>query len=237
MVTQALPFGRFQLFERAASLKGPLSSEETQTPDPQARTWHSGGFSMKVPIVRVTDRESAVATFARKLDELSDRIRRRAYELFESRGWTNGADIDDWLQAERELTLQPQANLQDRDSQFRLDIDLAEFRPEQVHVTAYPDAIIVEAESRQQDEQRTGDTVMQAFGYRKVLRRFDLPAPIDMDKTQATLTRSVLTISAPKAAAKQVAAAKPAAKTPKAASASHKRPKPKVASKAAGAGN
>lgn len=27
----------------------------------------------------------------------------RAYELYESRGRTDGSDVDDWLQAEREL--------------------------------------------------------------------------------------------------------------------------------------
>jgi hypothetical protein len=31
-------------------------------------------------------------------------IARRAYALYEERGRTDGADLDDWLQAERELT-------------------------------------------------------------------------------------------------------------------------------------
>jgi hypothetical protein len=30
-------------------------------------------------------------------------IARRAYELYCERGWQDGHDIDDWLQAEREL--------------------------------------------------------------------------------------------------------------------------------------
>ena len=32
-------------------------------------------------------------------------IARRAYELYEQRGYTHGYDIDDWLMAERELGL------------------------------------------------------------------------------------------------------------------------------------
>ena len=32
-------------------------------------------------------------------------IARRAYELFEKRGCEHGHDVDDWLQAERELRL------------------------------------------------------------------------------------------------------------------------------------
>jgi hypothetical protein len=33
----------------------------------------------------------------------SDEIARRAYEMYMSRGGAQGHDIDDWLQAEREL--------------------------------------------------------------------------------------------------------------------------------------
>ncbi|HLV24922.1 MAG TPA: DUF2934 domain-containing protein [Gemmatimonadales bacterium] len=34
-----------------------------------------------------------------------DEIRRRAYELYESRGGTDGSEMDDWLAAEREIEL------------------------------------------------------------------------------------------------------------------------------------
>jgi Protein of unknown function (DUF2934) len=33
----------------------------------------------------------------------TDQIARRAHELYEARGRTDGRDLDDWLQAEREL--------------------------------------------------------------------------------------------------------------------------------------
>jgi hypothetical protein len=33
-----------------------------------------------------------------------DVVRTRAYELFEARGAQDGYDVDDWLQAERELS-------------------------------------------------------------------------------------------------------------------------------------
>jgi len=36
--------------------------------------------------------------------ELQEQIRRRAYELYEQRGRTDGHETDDWLQAELELT-------------------------------------------------------------------------------------------------------------------------------------
>ena len=36
--------------------------------------------------------------------KLDDRIRRRAYDFYEQRGRSNGHELDDWLQAEAEVT-------------------------------------------------------------------------------------------------------------------------------------
>ena len=37
-------------------------------------------------------------------ENLEDRIRARAYELYEERGKEDGHDLDDWLRAEAEVT-------------------------------------------------------------------------------------------------------------------------------------
>ena len=38
--------------------------------------------------------------------DLQEHIRRRAYELYEQRGRNGGHDLNDWLQAESEMTQQ-----------------------------------------------------------------------------------------------------------------------------------
>ena len=37
-------------------------------------------------------------------EETQEQIRQRAYELYEQRGREDGRDLDDWLQAESEVT-------------------------------------------------------------------------------------------------------------------------------------
>ena len=37
-------------------------------------------------------------------DNLEDQIRTRAYELYEARGYIDGHDVEDWYQAEEELS-------------------------------------------------------------------------------------------------------------------------------------
>ena len=39
-------------------------------------------------------------------NELQEQIRRRAHELYEQRGRNDGHELDDWLQAESEVTQQ-----------------------------------------------------------------------------------------------------------------------------------
>jgi hypothetical protein len=38
--------------------------------------------------------------------ELQEQVRRRAYELYEQRGRDDGHELEDWLQAESEMTQQ-----------------------------------------------------------------------------------------------------------------------------------
>jgi outer membrane protein TolC len=46
----------------------------------------------------------AVAITNENRKPTAEGIARRAYALYEERGRVDGADLDDWLQAERELT-------------------------------------------------------------------------------------------------------------------------------------
>jgi len=65
-----------------------------------------------IQISSITGRVALLATWRkallRRLDagsyELEERIRVRAYQLYEQRGKRNGNALDDWLQAEAEVT-------------------------------------------------------------------------------------------------------------------------------------
>jgi len=42
---------------------------------------------------------------AESADQVREKIRKRAYELYECRGRETGRDLDDWLRAESEVTV------------------------------------------------------------------------------------------------------------------------------------
>lgn len=50
------------------------------------------------PTLRTTHQTPQVTS------ELQEQIRRRAYEVYEQRGRDDGHELDDWLQAESEVT-------------------------------------------------------------------------------------------------------------------------------------
>jgi len=75
------------------------------------------------------------------------------------------------------------------------------FDPEDVQVTALPDALIVKAASTHMHDKSEGDVRFCEFGQKTLFRRFELPAEIDPDGVTASLDKGMLDLTAPKARA------------------------------------
>ena len=128
-----------------------------------------------------------------------DQVRRRAFGLFEERGYELGHELDDWIKAEHEVFGWPAAELAEKDGKYEAEITLPGFDPSEVQVTATPSEIIVHAETRQEKQIEKENVIWTEFGSNDVYRRFELPARIDVDKTSATLDKGMLHIVAAKA--------------------------------------
>ena len=61
---------------------------------------------MKPDRTTATRRQTPVLAVMKSTPEVQEQIRRRAYELYEERGRYDGHDVEDWLQAESEMTKQ-----------------------------------------------------------------------------------------------------------------------------------
>jgi len=143
-------------------------------------------------------------------EEISKRfneIRQRALDLFEKRGRQIGHELDDWLKAEREILGRwPAAELKEKDGAYEFEMTLPGYHPKEVSITATPNEIIVHAETKHEKKTSEGTVLWTEFGSNNVYRHVELPEPIDVDKTSATLENGLLRIAAAKApAAKQKA--------------------------------
>ena len=82
-------------------------------------------------------REIAVRHTHSILDEVAqihEMIRRRAFEMFESRGDSSFGELDDWLSAEKELSLQPKLEVRRSEGSFEIDADLPGVDPRDLDV-------------------------------------------------------------------------------------------------------
>lgn len=116
--------------------------------------------------------------------ELTEQIRRLAFHLFESRGGSDGRDVDDWLAAERDLVLKPEWNVVERDGKFEIRMPARGYEAGDIHVTSGPAWLAVKAASSSKSGNKT------------LLGTIDLPEPIDADRTIARLDHGILYITA-----------------------------------------
>jgi HSP20 family molecular chaperone IbpA len=161
----------------------------------------------RIEIKRCEDRESIPEAVSEQARAITEAIRRRAYDLFQSRKDGNGSDLEDWLQAEREVAWVPASELVEGDTEIRARIALPGFDAKEIEVSAMPDALVVRADATHSHEGKSGKVCFCEFSHQKLFRRLDLPAPIDVDKVSASLDKGILQVVAPKAAKKQMAAA------------------------------
>jgi HSP20 family protein len=138
-----------------------------------------------------------------EFEQLADRIRLQAYNLFSRRGGSPGHALDDWIAAEHEICW-PAAQLVEREDAFSLEVALAGFEPGEITVTATPREVIVKAahkaEKAESKDEKGVELRWSEFRSNDVYRRVELPSDVDVDKVTASLQNGLLKIVAPKVA-------------------------------------
>lgn len=152
-----------------------------------------------IAIAKIHEADREAPSFLAEIKAWTDRIRERAFAIFQRRGSGHGMALDDWLQAERDLTLATESDLTEKDAKYQLRIATPGFTEKELTVTALPDALVVRAESAHRHEKDEGSVHFCEFGEKKLFRRFDLPEAIDVDKVTAQLDKGILRVTAAKA--------------------------------------
>ena len=72
-------------------------------------------------------------TFKRS-QQINDLIARRAYELFESRGFAHGHDLEDWLGAESEILLNVPVEITETETEVTIRAEVPGFSEKDLEV-------------------------------------------------------------------------------------------------------
>ena len=132
-----------------------------------------------------------------EIDRMHDRIMRRAYDIFTSNGGLFGKDIDDWMQAERELVWRPAVELTEKDDTFYLEVAAPGVDPKELDVEVTPDDILIRADVHHEHKEKKGDVYICEFAHGNLFRSIHLPKKIDPEKVKAEFKNGLLTLNAP----------------------------------------
>ena len=154
----------------------------------------------QVTVTKVNDPVRKALPIFEEIAKRFDAVKRRAFDLFESRGRELGHELEDWLKAEREVFGAPAAELAEKNGVYEMRITLPGFEAKDVDVTATPNEVIVRAATEQEKKTQKGNVLWTEFGSKDVYRRFEVPNPINVDQVTAKLENGILRINAPETA-------------------------------------
>ena len=138
----------------------------------------------------------------KRKNEIQNMIARRAYVLFESRGFAHGHDVDDWIEAEVELLHPYRHDLKESVETIVYRADLpSSFAAAQLNVSVEPRRLIISGE-KELEVTCVGDapTHMEKRTQR-IFGVEELPVDVDPSRATAKLKGEILEIVMPKVAA------------------------------------
>ena len=138
-------------------------------------------------------------TLLTRMNELSEEIARRAYEIFEGNGRRFGHDLEDWFKAESEILPPFDLLIKEESDSLTVDANVAGFRAKELAVSLEPWRLTISGEKETKEDKKARKTTYQEQHSDQLLRIIDLPAEVDTAKAAATLKNEVLEVSIPKA--------------------------------------
>ncbi len=129
-----------------------------------------------------------------RVQEINSLITRRAYELFESSGFTHGHDRDNWLRAESEILLNVPVDITETETEVTVCAEVPGFSEKELEVRVEPHCIFIVGTRQEASEQRQGKTVYSERQANQIFRVLDLPASIDPAAVHATLSDGLLVV-------------------------------------------
>jgi hypothetical protein len=132
-----------------------------------------------------------------EVENVYEDVTKLAYEKFVTRGRTGMLDIDDWLEAERELLMKPEARLIEKRRHFIVRLHLPMVDPANVRVLATRDDLVVQSSSR--------------YAGARIFKTLHFPEPIDLKRVRSNWIGERLIVLALKATVIVHSEGKPAA--------------------------
>lgn len=152
------------------------------------------------PARETSIRRGEPSNLTEQVNNLYNRIARRAFEMFEGNGRLNGRDLADWLQAEVEFIHPLHIGISESSEAVTVRAEVPGFTLNELEVHVEPRRVIIAGKREAREESKTEKTIYSETCSDQVLRVLALPSAVEPEKVKTTLKDGVLELVMPKAA-------------------------------------
>jgi len=138
-----------------------------------------------------------------QMGETFSALTSRAYQIFEGNGRAFGRDLENWLQAERELFHHVPLNITECDESFEVKAEVPGFNEKEIELGVESRRLTITGKRESKKEEKKGKMFGVESSSDQLLRIVELPSEIETDKVTATLKNGVLDLTLPKVAKAQ----------------------------------
>jgi HSP20 family protein len=141
-----------------------------------------------------------------EIKQMFDSVAQRAFQIFQSNGGVFGHDLENWLQAERELFHPTHLDVSESAEAFTVCAEVPGFAAKELEVNIEGQRLAISGKREKREERKDKKSVYSEYCSSQVLRVIELPAGVRADAAKASLKDGILSVEIPKAApAKQIA--------------------------------
>jgi len=132
--------------------------------------------------------------------QINERIASRAYELFESSGFTHGHDREDWVRAESEILVNVPVDITETEGALTIRAEVAGFDGKDIEVRVAPRSLCIIGQRHESPRRHEGKIVYSERSAAEIFRVLELPSEISPDKVTAKVSEGLLVIKLSKVA-------------------------------------
>jgi HSP20 family protein len=136
----------------------------------------------------------------KRVQQIQDKIAKRAFEIFNGNGKAFGRDLDDWFKAESEMLHPVSVDVAESDGNLILKAEVPGFTDKELEIALEPRRVTITGKHETKEEGKDKKMLYSEIRSNQVLRILDLPAAVDTEKAAATLKDGVLELKMQKAA-------------------------------------
>ena len=153
------------------------------------------------PAKHIAIQEVGLDSLFEEMAEWSNRIAKRAYEIFADSGFTNGHDQEDWLEAEEELLKPVALDVKDSKDELIVTAKVPGFDAKDLKIQFNGSHLVIKGKHQNAAEKKKkeGKAIYSARKSRQIYRMIELPAPVVADHAQAELKNGLLQLKLSKA--------------------------------------